>query len=70
MTIYRNEIDALIQANKKDEKYIKVLDNGKRLLYLQLTKAMYGCLKSAQLFWEHLSTYLKKLGFKQNRYDL
>ena len=30
---------------------------------------MYGCLKSARLFWEHLSTFLAKLGFDQNRYD-
>ena len=31
---------------------------------------MYGCIKSARLFWEHLSTYLAKLGFVQNKYDL
>ena len=70
IVLRNNEIDALIQTNKKYKKYIKVLDNGKRLLYLQLIKAMYSYLKSAQLFWEHLSPYLKKLGLKQNRYDL
>ena len=31
---------------------------------------MYGCLKSARLFWDHLSNYLSKMGFKQNDYDL
>ena len=70
IVLRNNEIDALIQANAKYEKFIKEINNGKRVLYLQLSKAMYGCLKSAQLFWKHLSTYLKKLGFVQNRYDL
>ena len=44
--------------------------DGKEVLYLELIKAMYGCLKSARLFWEHLSSFLGKLGFTQNRYDL
>ena len=31
---------------------------------------MYGCLKSARIFWEHLGSFLYKLGFNQNQYDL
>ena len=31
---------------------------------------MYGCLKSARLFWDHLSNHLSKMGFTQNNYDL
>ena len=71
LIVLRNdEIDALIQANQKYKQYIKTLDKNRRVLYLQLSKAMYGYLKSARLFWEHLSTYFSKLGFTQNQYNL
>ena len=70
IALYDKEIDALIQANEKYCKYIKTLKNGRRVLYLELIKAMYGCLKSARLFWDHLSNFLSKLGFVQNDYDL
>ena len=70
IVLHNEEIDALIQANQKYKEYVKTLNNGKRVLYLELEKAMYGCLKSARLFWDHLSNYLSKMGFKQNDYDL
>ena len=70
MVLYDREIDALIQANDKYKKYIKILNDGRRVLYLELEKVMYGCLKSARLFWDHLSNFLSKMGFKQNNYDL
>ena len=37
--------------------------------YLELIKAMHDCLKSARLFWEHVSMFLAKMGFDLNRYD-
>ena len=70
IVLHDKEIDALIQANKKYQSYIKVLPNGKCIIYLELVKAIYGCLKSARLFWDHLSNHLSKMGFKQNNYDL
>ena len=70
IVLYDKEIDALIQANDMYKKYIQILNNGKRILYLKLQKAMYGCLKSARRFWDHLSNFLRKMGFKQNKYDL
>ena len=39
------------------------------LLYAYLGKALYGCIQSAKLFFEHLTGSLKKLGFTQNPYD-
>ena len=70
IVLYDEEIDALLQANPKYEKFVQVLENGRRVLYLELIKAMYGCLKSARLFWDHLSNHLSKMGFTQNQYDL
>ena len=44
-------------------------EGDKKVLYLQLNKALYGCLRSASLFWERLSGYLTKMGFTLNPYD-
>ena len=70
IVLHGKEIEALVQANPKYKQYIHKRHDGKEILYLELIKAMYGCLKSARLFWEHLSSFLGKLGFTQNRYDL
>ena len=42
---------------------------GKKVLYVKLKKALYGCLKSAILFYRKLSTDLTKMGFKIKFYD-
>ena len=39
------------------------------VVYVQLTRALYGCLKSALQFWKHLSGHLKLRGYKLNPYD-
>lgn len=38
-------------------------------LVFRLRKALYGCVQSAKLFYEHLSRSLKSLGFEPNPYD-
>ena len=48
----------MVKANQKYQEYVETLKNGKRIIYLELEKAMYGCLKSARLFWDHLSNYI------------
>jgi len=48
--------------------YIEI-ENGKEVIYLLLTRALYGCLKSALQFWKHLSGNLVKNGYTLNRYD-
>jgi hypothetical protein len=40
-----------------------------KVLYLQLRKALYGCVKSALLWYELFSGTLQKLGFELNPYD-
>ena len=46
------------------------VENGKNVIYLLLTRALYGCLKSALLFWRHLSGNLVKRGYTLNPYDM
>eukprot|EP00957_Ditylum_brightwellii_P074990 5699034-Ditylum_brightwellii.AAC.1 len=51
-------------------KYLGVGKNSKPMLYLILQKALYGCLKSALIFYNKLVGDLKELGFEVNPYDL
>ena len=46
-----------------------VMENGKKVLYVQLEKALYGTLKAALLFWKLLSSKLIMWGFVLNPYD-
>ena len=45
--------------------------NGKQVkcLYVQVLKALYGCIESALLWYDLYSTTLQKMGFKINPYD-
>jgi hypothetical protein len=51
--------------------YIKFVcyENGKKVLYLKLLKALYGCVKSALLWYDLFSGTLEKMGFILNPYD-
>jgi hypothetical protein len=44
-------------------------EKGHDVIYLQLTRALYGCLKSALQLWKHLSGNLMKRGYVLNPYD-
>jgi hypothetical protein len=54
---------------KKYEKFM-VQENGKDVIYAVLTKALYGTLQAALLFWQNLSTQLQDWGYVINPYDL
>ena len=43
--------------------------NNKRVIYLQIMKALYGTLKAALLFWRKLTEVLKSWDFQINPYD-
>ena len=45
-------------------------ENGKTVIYMELSKALYGMLQAALLFWKNLSDFLiKDQGFEVNLYD-
>ena len=70
MVIRDKMVDMLVAANKtKYSKHVHISKKGDKILYTLLGKALYGCLKSARLFWEHIKKVLKRLGFVLNRYD-
>ena len=48
----------------------KVFLTPKGTLVLKLLKALYGCIHSARLFYEHVAKTLNELNFKVNPYDM
>ena len=57
---------------KVDETYAQYLtyENGTPVIYTELSKALYGTLQAAKLFWENLTEFLcNELGFELNPYD-
>jgi len=62
-------VDIMCQVNPKYENFV-VIENGKKVLYLQLLKALYGCVQSALLWYDLFTNTLVQIGFKLNPYDL
>jgi len=61
-------IDLLCKVSSKYEEFI-VIENGERVLYLQLLKALYRCVQSALLWYKLFSGTLQGMGFILNPYD-
>lgn len=51
------------------KKYVFTTKKGRTLLYGKLSKAIYGTLRGALLFYEKLTGHLKEWDFEQNPYD-
>ena len=54
-------VDVLCNVDEEYKQYVSI-ENGKQVLYLQLLKALYGCLRSALLWYELYSSKLKGMG--------
>ena len=61
-------VDVLCDVDNGYKEYV-TLEKGKKVLYVQLLKALYGCLRSALLWYELYTTKLKSMGFELNPYD-
>jgi hypothetical protein len=59
----------LCELNSSHEQYV-VFENGVEVLHVCLIKALYGCVKSALLWYKLFTGTLKKIGFVLNPYDL
>ena len=51
------------------QKYITNSSKGEPMLYVRLSKALYGSLQSALLFYSKLRTELENFGFPVNPYN-
>ena len=61
-------IDTLCNISQEYVKYI-TMENGKRVLYLRLKKALYGCMQSVILWYNTFRGRLEEMGFRLNKYD-
>ena len=62
-------VDIMCKVNPEYKKYIRY-KKGVKVLYLRVLRAIYGCLKSALLWYNLYSSTLQKMGFVLNPYDL
>jgi hypothetical protein len=61
-------VDIMCDVSEVYKKFV-CIENGKKVLYLKLLKALYGCVKSALLWYELFSSTLQGMGFELNPYD-
>ena len=61
-------VDIMCNVNPEYKKFVKVI-GGKKLLYLRVLRAIYGCIESALLWYNLFSSTLVQMGFTLNPYD-
>ena len=57
--------DLLCELNEKYSKFL-VIEGGQKVIYVRLIKALYGCVKSALLWYKLFKEHLEGIGFKIN----
>ena len=62
-------VDIMCEVNPEYNKHVRY-ERGVKVLYVQVLRALYGCLESALLWYNLYSTTLVSLGFELNPYDL
>ena len=63
-------VNILCQLNPRLYTPYVVTEKGRKVLYTEAHKAVYGMVDSAFLFWLDLSGFLEKQGFVMNPYDI
>ena len=61
-------VDALCKTDDSYKEFV-MTEQGKKVIYLRLKKALYGCIKSAMLWYNLFTENLAEIGFKINLYD-
>ena len=70
LMVFRGEfVDIMCEVNTEYKKYVTTDRNGKKILYVKVLRAIYGCIESALLWYELYVKTLKGMGFKLNPYD-
>lgn len=61
-------LDLICELDKECKKFV-VTEWNQKVLYMHVTKAIYGSLVSAMLYYQKWVGNLKAMGFKVNPYD-
>ena len=62
-------VDIIIEVHGMYADYVTINEKGIKVLYLRLRKALYGCVRSALLWYELFASVLEDLGVELNPYD-
>ena len=62
-------VEIMCEINLKYKAHVRV-EEGRKVLYLQILRALYGCIESALQWYILYKTTLEKEGFVLNKYDL
>ena len=62
-------VDMLVELDYEKYAHLVVYENGKKVLYVIVEKALYGMLQAALLWYEKFRSDLEGIGFKFNPYD-
>ena len=66
---FRDEfVDIMCEVNPEYKQFV-IEENGKKILYVKILRAIYGCIESALLWYELYVKVLKGMGFVLNPYD-
>ena len=63
-----SDLGILCQVNPEYNNFVEI-ENGKKVLYLRVLKALYGMVKSALLWYKLFTETLYDMGFRLNPYD-
>ena len=63
-------VNILVQLNPNEYSKFIVYENGKKVLYVVVLKAIYGMLQAALLWYKKFRKCLEKFGFVFNPYDM
>lgn len=61
-------VDIMIDVNPMYASEVR-MENGKKVLYVRLIQALYGCMESASLWYNLFSEKLQKIGFEINPFE-
>ena len=61
-------VDIMTNVNKEYSKYV-TYESRREVLYLQLAKALYGCIMSSLLWYRTFTGYLETVGYTLNPYN-
>jgi len=69
LLVIRDEfVDILCEVNPQYKEHVRIV-NGKKILYVKILRAIYGCIESAMLWYNLYTETLKRMGFILNPYD-
>ena len=60
--------EIMCKVNPEHKKNLTI-EKGKKILYVRVVRAIYGCIESAMLWYNLYVSTLKELGFSLNPYD-